>query len=629
MRLLYLILVLILLAVPLATASVNLIDPTESNYNLGDDIVLSGSVSYAEPFQGHMTLLADCNNPVNLDTVVLNLGPNEEYRFVKAYTLTEELEGTCDIQVIVTELGGDIIEEESYNTIVVSSQISLSLTTKLTRYQLGDTISLTGLVTKQKGFPIGSGLATLFFMKDGEVVFLDSVTISSGQFTYSKELVLLPGGEYTIRVRIQDKYSNTNIIEDALSLEINNEIAVTYTTNKQEYLPGEDISIIGSLRGEITSLLQGVQVKLLIDDEEVESTNLQSSQDSFSFDYTLANNVKSGEHILTIKARDLYGNQKIESTTVYVTAVPTSLSIETTGVEGLLPEEKIEFTATLLDQADDPIKGIGIAYLYNTKDKLIDSKNISLADESKFTVPQHGIPGTWTIKVEAKELEAEQPFGVKVLEKLTASLEGEVVSLTNDGNIKYNGEVIVYAKSDTNEYNITAPLGMAIEETSTINLARFFPSGTYDIDIPAVPKTFENVKVIYNPSAFDTLRGITGSAIYGVRALGNGTVGILFLILVVGLLGVFIVRQRMKGRYKQHGWEKEYQIGENRKREIIQAKGITFKRSPEQEKYRRHLARKAYEDPKPTKIPQKGPGEIINLRKEDKGPGSAFGMMFG
>jgi hypothetical protein len=639
MKLIYIILISIFL-VPFASASANIIGLTSNSFNLGNTIELGGSISYSSNFKGYINLIAECQETINLDTALLDLKPNQEYRFSKSYTLTKEFAGTCDLKLKVIDLDERQIDEKEYGSISVSKDLIVTIDSRITRFQLGDTLNINGIVSKEKGL-VTNGIATLTFKEKESPKFIETVKIQNGKFNFSRPLTLIPAGEYIINIRSQDEFGNEKLIENVFSFSVNNKISINQITTKYEYLPGEIVEIKGNVRGEISDSLTNLELKLKIDDDDASSLTLEDSKQPFSFEYTLANNIKSGSHNFSIYAKDNKGNYNTEYGTFYVKAIPTTFKAELTTVTDFVPEDTVKLTLTLLDQAEESIQGIGSVTLLDPEEIETDTKTIALGTEGYFILSKFARPGIWTIKAEAEGLSEILTINIVEQSKLDSWITGQILNILNTGNIPYKGELKIIAE-DKEKLEKVKNINLDIEENRSFDLADFFQTGTYKITVPLTNSTFENIKIIKTPSFFEKLgnsiSGITGGAVYNIKKTVTSTIGLIFTIIITLVLVGFIVRGAINRSKKNKIREREVQLAMKRKTEIMREKGQIpstgtkkqYANDPEMKSFVQTLAKRAAEEPKPFKPIPKGEGTYINLnddKQKEKG-GNVFGSMF-
>jgi len=230
-------------------------------------------------------------------------------------------------------------------------------------------------------------------------------------------------------------------------------------------------------------------------------------------------------------------------------------------------------------------------------------------------------------------------FTVAQQSKIDSWIEGQILRIKNMGNIPYDGELRIYAE-ENNTLEGSRDINLDPSEETNFDLASMFPTGTYQIRVPLSNETFANVKVVRLPTFFEKLgnsiSGITGGAVYGVKTAATSTIGIIFITLIVLALIAFGARTAIVRSSRKKVWERETQLATKRKTEIMREKGYipsvskkSAREDDEMKSFVQSLAKRAAEEPKPFKPVPKGEGTYINLHDEPKERGgSAFGSMF-
>lgn len=607
-------LLLFLLFVPLASASISLTSLDSSNYNLGEVLDLSGSVSYANDFNGYLKLVGDCNHVMNLETVYIDLEPNENYLFSKSYKLTRDFLGDCDFKVKVVDLNWNVVEEDSFGFAKINSDLKGDFSIGGTEYQLGETFSMKGTITNA-GQKSVEGVATVFFNRGGESVFVDSVNVVDGFLSYDKVLSLIPPGAYTIDVKVYDNFGNMKEFESVSSLRLSNEIYVDFNLDGFEFLPEDEIYIEGSFRGELVPELENVEIFLNSGNETIELS--ESSDQGFYYNYFTVADVKSGEHVLEIEVKDSKGNKGLKETSFRIKPVPSFLNLNLDN-EGYLPKDKIGFSVEVLDQASDSMDGAVDVSLYDVNNDLFGEKSLAAGSSDYFLLERFSEPGSWVFEFGSFDLEGEASFNVLEYVEVDVGLEGSEIYFENLGNVDYEKTIDVIGNNESKNFR----LSLALREKYYLDLADLFDPGIYDISIPEFDVSYYGLEVVDDRGFFGGLFG--GSSVTGAAtsSVGDSIFGWGFIVLIVVLviiLAYFLIPWFLRRRKFKQDFHREIHKGKRRREGLLKTKDGSYSKpkvSSNMGEFRDTMLRRANEPPRGPRKFEKGAGEYVNLSKK-------------
>ncbi|HLD12503.1 MAG TPA: hypothetical protein VJB87_02805, partial [Candidatus Nanoarchaeia archaeon] len=206
----------------------------------------------------------------------------------------------------------------------------------------------------------------------------------------------------------------------------------------------------------------------------------------------LPQQIATGEHTLTITAKDTYGNIGTTTGTYTVDAVPTTLHFLLQ--EGTFaPEKEITYEAKILDQGEDLYKEDISITITDAKGNKLHQDTITSGTQQSYTLPKQAPPGNWKILAKSSIDEQEQNFYVKEIKTLDYQLQGNSLTITNTGNVPYKEPLKVTLEGFDRPVNIVRNINLDVGESDTINLASGTPTGAYTVNVGE--KTFNDVNI--------------------------------------------------------------------------------------------------------------------------------------
>lgn len=543
--LLFLVLVLTL---PVAFAEIKLDALSRTEYNYGDGFVVSGFAKLAEDRRAYIDIDLVCNSEESqLFIRLLDLDAGVESPFSKLVTIPSDIAEDCKIVAKLEALDGTVIEAAESTTIKISGKLKGVFDVNSGVYQLGEKITLKGAITRLDGSPV-VGTATMYFMKEGNKVFVESKNIQNGDLDVNLDLARIPPGAYSITVEVSDAAGNKHDFEDVATFEVIGGLNLDVNMDDQVYDPGEGIRVVGTIRSSVAeNTLEGLELMIKLLDQKV---TRKVTGNTFDVTINVPDKIKSGIYKMLITVKDSQGNYGERELDVKVGSVPRRLNIEMQRTE-FGPDEKVSFTAYLYDQADELMSSDVMLKVIDPQKQQRAEQTISVNRKTSFDLPPSASPGGWSVEISGiGDLSASSPFIVKEVKKLDVILEDGKFKITNIGNVIYDEPLRLIAGD--REYSQS--IYLEPNQKGEIKLSDLFKEGVYDILIPGADKEFKGVTVIDDRTlaekAGDALSGVTGRAGKTVTSDGNEEGGfgigiILGLIVIFGLvLGGYFAYKR-------------------------------------------------------------------------------------
>ncbi|MEW6062757.1 MAG: hypothetical protein AB1571_00075 [Nanoarchaeota archaeon] len=530
---------LLLLILPVVSAELSVTSQLRDTYNIGDKLILEGSV-ISDATDGTLSFILHCEN-TSIQIAAQTIQINQETAFSQQVQIPGLMNGTCNIYI---NLITNTTETVSTFQFLITKRLEGNFEINKNEFQLGDDITITGNIQKLDGSGT-TGSATIYLKKDGMNYKIENADLNNN-FTYNTKAVAIPSGQYSVDASIVDQSGNEMYFTDVLAFAVYNELYVNAILSKDSYLPEETININGTVTKKLGSTPTTINIKLTIDNK----TYILNST-SFSFSLKLDKNIKSNQHEISIYAEDEFRNIGTKSIGFNVIPVPTKLELLTEKQE-YLPSETAVITVNLYDQANDLLEKEAFLRVINPKYKTITKENITTKSPFNLKLAESASPGEWTILATSEGLNANLDFTVKKFEAIQAAVNGQIAKIKNIGNVKYLNSVDIIGNGKT----ATKWVSLDIGEETEFDLAKYFDTGTYSINIAG--NQFENIAVTNDKNlvekAFDRVYDVTGNAVLKSEdfLIKNNIPGIFFIFILAGLLtytiyrGGLIIRQRSK-----------------------------------------------------------------------------------
>ncbi len=533
MRSISFVLFIFLFLLPLVTAEIA-IDDTATLSNYGDKIVVAGQIMENTTLRAYFSIRLHCADTIPISTKIIDLESSVPSSFSQLISIPEGQAGFCTIETALTDEAGNLIDQQSSKQFLVTSELLGSFEQTKENYQLGEKVDIKGIITKYNQVGV-DGTAVLKFVKNEEVISRDTVPVKLGVLAFSKDLSLLPPGSYRIEIEAKDNEGNQAVFKNLREFILEGDLLITSTLEKQIYKPGETLVLSGNVRSKAGTLLKDISVIFLIDDSEVKTEKLVTSNDFLKFVFPLSATIRSGSHAYMLKVKDVTGNLGLGGSNFTVQAVPTVLHLSVNS-SSFLPRESIYFSSTLLDQAKDFMVETVNVFLLSPQGSVSSQKLSQTNKTDSFSIPEGSLPGTWKLRLEGFGLHDEVFVTIKELRMLDIKLEGIDLFVKNNGNVPFKDTLQVNSENKANGKKVSLGIG----DSTKVNLASLFDPGNYTLTTPLTGQVFPNVVIPKAQGILDDVSDLTGNVI---GSLGSGSSLYLLLgFLVLVLLLIFVLK---------------------------------------------------------------------------------------
>lgn len=558
---------LILIIFSISVFATITIDPiAKTTFNYGDKLVVSGNVIIEQDARAFLAISLSCGgSKKTLSTTFMDLKNGVNSGFSNLVSMPS-LPGTCRIEARLTSNGDDLETKESPEFSVTGNLKSNFDVSVKSNSQLGDSFVINGAVLKQDGAVV-DGSAVINFKEGGNLVFFEDADIKSGEFSYRKDLSLIPAGDYSIDVEVKDNLGNSGYYSDVTTFSVLDKLGIDARIDKNLYDPSEALSLSGEVKSLINSVVENIDVEVEIEGVKL-MDSLPDAKFPFNIKYSIPSNIKRGEHIIKITVKDDKGNYGTTSLKFSVRAVPKTLNFFL-NKSSVIPLENIIFKVVLLDQANDVIEDQVFVKLYNEKGEFEKSKVVGTNGYDFLITPYMGLPGNWRIVAEGFGLVNEKTLVVLPYKNVVTDVKEGKLIVQNTGNVVYEDFIDVKSGDKIKGRKIYLDLN----ESTSIPLDDLFDPGVYELNVPFTGQNFSSVTVYEQGGLFSGLAGITGNAVANLQDSGKKLwLFVLFLGLLVALILV-LKPYRKREVYSDSDRSRDYIAGQKKLAEL-QAKGI-------------------------------------------------------
>lgn len=503
---------LVLLLMPFASAKITILNNFKDMYNLGDTVTVDGYVVAATTADALFSLELQCPGYSKVNSVNLKINKGQKVTFtslgISNFLLPSDIEGVCDVEAT---FNGESANSDSFT---VLNDLLASFEVGADTYQLGDTITLSGIVFKLDGSDV-SGTATIYLKKQGSYpTQLDTATVTNGALSYSKQLSNLEYGTYYIDVKVIDGVGNSQYFENVDSFTINTLLTIRASSSKYQYEPGEEVVI----RGDIDSSVDTSTLDVVITFDTLRYTTKPSGQ-NFEYRFFVPKNMKSGDYTLGVSVSDSYGNTGSDDFILTVKQIPTKI-VNDMSKTSYNPGETLSFEVDLFDQSDKKMSASASVKITDPSGATLYNGVVNTGQQIELEFGKYSTPGTYVITstYSAKNLEDTDRVTVASVSGVSSSLDGEKITIVNDGNVPYDDRVdlILVKEEDGKKYYYVLAKDVTLEpgKTQTFDLSYDVPEGTYTILVDDGETDLSSLEDVELADYVSGLESATGAAVY-------------------------------------------------------------------------------------------------------------------
>ncbi len=401
------------------------------------------------------------------------------------------------------------------------------------KYNLGEIVLLEGYVQEQSRFS-GTLEINSICGNESNALFFSLINLDSNEkHGFSQEFSVTKDAEGSCYVLVSMKGGEISEEKKSGEFTVTNELRVDSDLDVLTQKPGRDVVVSGVIRKANGLRVESGSVALTINGK-VYGVGL--SDGAFNHRITLDKELSSGEQVISIKARDLNGNEGNGEVRFRVISVPEEVKINI-DKDIYKPNENVVATVFLNDQSGDNVLGSSAVQLVDPNGKDALTKIVDNGNEFELFLDELTLPGTWILRAESKGFQSSKKFYVEeIKDKEIKLLEENKLSIRNIGNVNYEDPVEVVLKKDNGEeFKVIKKTSLKPNQTIILDLNDEVPSGSYDVRVGG---NLITGNVILEGSGIENLKH-------------NSTAGY-FALVFVFLFLIFVVitkgRKRFSGR---------------------------------------------------------------------------------
>ncbi|MBS3090941.1 hypothetical protein J4217_00655 [Candidatus Pacearchaeota archaeon] len=278
---------ILVLAMPLISASITFDNQTSTIYNLGDDFSITATISQSSTTNSFFSTKLSC--PSNSNDVEIFRAP---YKILSGEQKTLTIEAKLE-QSLISNLKGQCIIKGEYSTDVATSnpfeitnEVIISSNVNVTEFNPGETISIDGTAIKKNNAPL-EGFVHVALSELGIDI---EQPVASGEFAITFDIPKnAKAKSYILGLEVYEKdefNETTNSGSSSLTFNIN-QIAteLEIATNLQQIKPGQELTYSISLADQSGENIPDKDITLIITkpDKSIAESKILKSGESGSF----------------------------------------------------------------------------------------------------------------------------------------------------------------------------------------------------------------------------------------------------------------------------------------------------------------------------------------------------------
>jgi len=277
-------LLVLIIALPFSSASIEVISELNDEYNLGEDVSLSLKITPEESVDALVKLTLRCTNSEIIYYVApLSLEDGVEVE-VEAPAIKAFSEGLCNIRANVVSLQEEDLDGIVSDDFTITDRLEISFSLDKTDVLPGDTVKIEGIASKQEGVVDGGSIVIRWDDKRTQI------ELDGSDFSYELELDEdIKSGEQTITVEINDSFENFGSESKVIQVEAI-PTSLEFELNKDSFKPNEELEFKVNLLDQAGEAIdENVDVRLfknkLFGEDVVLFEEEVNEEFSFIFDY--------------------------------------------------------------------------------------------------------------------------------------------------------------------------------------------------------------------------------------------------------------------------------------------------------------------------------------------------------
>ena len=251
------------------------------------------------------------------------------------------------------------------------------------------------------------------------------------------------------RCRVTARYLSESA--ETIGFELTDRIDATLKMNKSILEPGEGILIEGEAIKANKKAAEGYAQLSVI------GTNISAGKaverGKFTINFSMPENSKAGAYVVAINVyeKDSQGelsNQGTATASITIKQILTSIEI-VMEKQDYMPGENLSIKPVLYDQAGEIIDSEASLSIIDTDGKGVFEQLVKSGEEILFPLAKNSTPGGWKAIAKAYGREKEKVFFIKENEEALFDIQGNLLKVTNTGNIPYKKNIEIRIGNQT------------------------------------------------------------------------------------------------------------------------------------------------------------------------------------
>ncbi len=324
------------------------------------------------------------------------------------------------------------------------------------------------------------------------------------------------------------------------SFEVSDSIEVTASLSKLSFNPGEKVGIKGR------AIKPNTQNAIGFFDIELVGSDIKTSgiveEGRFSANFSFPENTKPGKYVVNVVVyeKDTNGdttNRGGSSIPISLAQVPSKIDIAIDS-QTVAPGNNAVFKVFVYDQSNEEIQTDAKIFIKNSDDEITYQRLVKTGESIIYDISKNNTPGYWKIKAEALNLNVERLFYVEQKEIAEFELIGDVLTITNVGNVPYTKAVQIAIGNAIEVKEMDLDIG----QSQRFRLVA--PDGNYPVSITDGENEVKKSDVQLTGNVIGVL-GIRGEASIWKKY----PIVWLFLIMIFTLFIIMVFQRSRKGKF--------------------------------------------------------------------------------
>jgi len=374
----------------------------------------------------------------------------------------------------------------------VSGQITFSQMPSL--YNLGDSLSVEPTLLEDSS--VSAMVKIMVECGSSNFLFFTSpVDIAAGK----EHKLIIPNlklsedqgilGSCNIKLTLEDSAKRVIDEKSSENFKISNNVSITINTNREEYTPGKKVTVSGMA---VKENGQNVNGNASVNLDITMVTDVKAG--FFMTDITLDNNAVSGEHEIVVNVEDADHNRGTATKKIIVTAIPSRLELQINN-DIFMPQDKLEASIKLFDQANNEIDTKGTITVYDPEFMEMTSRQVNTNEKLEFSFPKTAKPGKWEIIGFSSGKNLKKFVDIQKVSNISMALENSSIIVTNEGNVDYSDTISFSFEKEGQTQTLTKDVNIEVGKSLRIPLSG---EGVYNLkveskssslNLPAIPLT--------------------------------------------------------------------------------------------------------------------------------------------